>query len=276
MGVVSGILYGSRTSAPGGDAGDANAWDLASITDTPAGVAVGDYGVLNDRVYQYTSLTVDAGAGGGSQLLWIPPDVAAWTSPTVSAFLVGDEDATARGNQGWTDSTSGTASITGDVSGTGWTRLDATTNNAVAALQTLSAAVASGTKVYIRTLATGQSESGASVGWFCADGTNALRLYDADDGLAFRGNSATVINPSPVRDDGIKLADAPSGALWETIDEGRTVWAQAYRNGAAYHGTQRTNGTSTANRLEFRAFRFSGSTRIPTLDLKNLIVVTGT
>ncbi|MGA0311705.1 MAG: hypothetical protein ACO3N4_01435 [Ilumatobacteraceae bacterium] len=275
MGLFPGLLFGAPP-APPATAGDANAWDLASIVDVPTGVTVGDYGVLDDRVYEYASLTVDAGAGGGTQLLWVPPDVAAWTSPTVYAYLNGDEDATARANQGWTDSTSGTASITGDVSGTGWTRLQAETSSAVAAIQTLSSAVASGAKVYVRTLATGQSESGASVGWFCADGSKAMRLYDADDGLAFRANSATVINPSTVRDGGIKLADAPSGALWETVDEGQTVWAQAYRDGAAYHGTQRSNGTSTANRLEFRAFRFTGSTRIPTLDVKNLIVVTGT
>lgn len=257
-----------------GDIGDANAWTLTAITDTPSGVAAGDFGELNGRTYRYASISVDAGAGGGTQNIWIPSDVYEWTSLSVVAYLTGDEDATARGNQGWTDSTTGTGSVTGDVSGSGFTRLAAPANNDVGAIQTLVSGVTAGMKVYVRTVATGQSESQASVGWFMADGSNALRLYDADDALAFRSNSSTVINPTPVRDGGYKLADAAS-ALWETVDEGRTVYATAYRDGAAYHGTQRTNGTSTANRLEFRAFRFLASVREPQLDLSQVVVITG-
>lgn len=280
MGVVSGILFGSTTTAPSGaDAGDANAWDLTSIVDVPTGVAVGDYGVLDDRVYQYTSLTVDAGAGGGTLLAWVPPDVAAWTSPTVYGYLTGDEDATARGNQGWNTRTSGTASATGDNAGSGYTRLSAAAGTSFVVIETLVGGVSAASKVYARgevLCSPSGTSANSQIGVIVGDGTNTSRAYQrgASQSFALVNNGGSILSSGALKSAGSVLSSV-TPALVEYTDEGRTVLASLHRDGARYHADKRTGGTSGANYAGFTTTNTSAPGE-SWLDLRRVLVIGGT
>lgn len=281
MGLFPGILFGSAPAPPSADLGDANAWDLTSIVYVPTGVAVGDLGVLNDRVYQYATLTVDAGAGGGFQTLWVPPDVSAWTSPTVYAYLDGDEDATARGNQGWTDSITGSASITGDVGGTGYTRLQAETGSNNATINTLSTLVAAGSKVYVRAEMVCTPSPGTfvntQIGIIIADGTNIVRAYQRGPTQAFAlvNNGGSILSSGALASSGSPLPTSTPPALIECTDEGRTVLTSLHRDGERYHADKRTGGTSGANFSGFTTVSTSAS-GISWLDIRRAVIIAGT
>jgi len=279
MGLFPGLLFGAPP-APPATAGDANAWDLASIVDVPTGVTVGDYGVLDDRVYEYASLTVDAGAGGGTQLLWVPPDVAAWTSPTVYAYLNGDEDATARGDQGWTDSITGSASITGDNAGSGYTRLQAEIGTNNATINTLETLVAAGSRVYVRAEMVSTPTPGTfvntQIGIIIADGTNILRAYQRGPTQSFAlvNNGGSILSAGALASAGSPLPTSTPPALGGCTDGGRTVLASLHRDGAQYHADKRTGGTSGANFSGFTVVSTSAS-GISWLDIRRVVIIAG-
>lgn len=263
----------------GTDIGDANAWTLTSIVDAPTGVAVGDYGVLADRVYERASLTVDAGAGGGTLALWVPPDVAAWTSPTVYAYLDGDEDAVARGNRGWNTRTSGTASATGDNAGSGYTRLSAAAGSNFVVIETLVSALAAGSKVYVRAEVIASPSGTATqsqVGALVFDGTNALRAYQRGTLQSFGlvANTGTGLASDALFSGGSVLSGV-SPELLEITDEGSTVLASVHRGGELYHAAKRTGGTTTANYVGW-----TSTTAIAPgeawIDLRRAVIIAGT
>jgi hypothetical protein len=128
----------------------------------PSGVGAvraGDYGVYTPVsgtpiVYRYApAVTVAAGAGGGTQAQWLPPEVYAGTV-TIGAYLTGTENVTDNvvlNAQGWPTISRTNGSIT---SQTTRVRLATSGNNGLVSISALTAdnVITPSTKVYMRFL----------------------------------------------------------------------------------------------------------------------------
>jgi hypothetical protein len=101
MGVVSGILYGGRTSAPAGDTGDANVWTGTGATHyakIESGLALASAGDVIDTGDGNLYRAID----DGGTLRAVRPEVYEGTSPTLQNRIDGDEaDFAALQANGW-------------------------------------------------------------------------------------------------------------------------------------------------------------------------------
>lgn len=230
--------------------------------------------IENGRTYRSKALT---GPDAISQKVWIPRDISETTLSLV-AFLNGDEaDAPARLAHGFTDAITGGATITGDVSSTGYTRLSSPdTGSQNAQLITLSGAVTSTTKVYTRfriKASTGGTASTAFIGTYWADGTNIAypRQGGNTQSYGYQNSSNVLLSQGALRSAGSVLLSTDT---WiEIYDDGRTVQTSIYRDGILYHADKRSSVTSASNAFAFLVGTISSGAAI-FADIKDAIVIT--
>jgi hypothetical protein len=238
----------------------------------PSGIGAvqdGDYGTYTPAggapvVVRYkAACTVAVAAGGGTRAAWISPDAYAAATPTIQGYLLGSEDPTARGLQGWTDvlSAAGTRSITGNEGGSGETLLLAEFSGGSIASAQLAcgvSAIVAGTKVWwgavLRGDTTGTSESAVR---FAGDGTNFNWLQQQNVGGTVR-----LTNSAGTTIDGSQIPGG-TGTAWPGVsstadvvfgsDTGSAAVSRVSRNGAAYTAGRRPAATSVQN----NALRFA-------------------
>ena len=259
----------------------------------PSGIGAvqeGDFGTYTPTggqpilVRYKAATTVAAGAGGGTQAQWLPPEVYAGT-PEIQAYLVGDEAVatdTTLNAQGWDTVARTSGTIT---SQTTRVRLATTGTSARASIQTLSSGVTSTTRVYVRflyraaigngttTTATGVyfGEYGDGVGgaglrpvYYSSVGANTF--FWSGSGVANTGISATS-QPTPPNLTG-------TDELCELYLDISTGISTLVRNGVASAASLRSSSVSVADRLAIAAFSGSAATQTATIDLSRVMVAT--
>lgn len=244
----------------------------------PNGVNVGDILQVTDTgmTYVWSVLDIDANAGGGTMGVWLPPDVALWSSPVVRAYLTGDENPTQRSNKGWLDGINGTGTVTGDFSGSGYTRFNTAGFQDAGGIYTADGEIGATSKVYVRAKLRGSTGglNSSAAGFFITDGTNVVRFYAVGPtGFGFRENTIRLFSPTNAnepRSGGTVISTTP--VIAEVIDEGRTVYSRASIDHVDCHATRRVKGTSGLNRVDFRAYS-DNSSNFPYLDVADVLVV---
>jgi hypothetical protein len=265
-------------------------WQLADLNTVDPAVAVGDYGILNNRTYVYHNFIAASTPDSISRSIWIPPDISS-ASPVLRAYLLGTEDSAARTAQGWTTvQTHGT--VTGDSGGSGYTEFTTSSGNGIASIDTLINLVASGTRIYSRAEMRATPAHDAATGFEVGDGT--LALYAEQYGtvgvqFAFTDGLNNLQNVTGILGGGgsaggtylPSLISSPS--LIEVIDNGRSsttlAGARIFRDGNVYHAHKRSNSTSsmglpTSNRVRFVSRRTTSGNGI--LQIRNAYVITVT
>jgi len=162
LGYRPGVL--SAAAGGGGGAG-ATPYTLTSITDIPPGAVDGEAGEFNGRIYVLTTLSMRAGAGGGTRKMWLPSEITGGTLEGL-AYLVGDEDVTndvALNAQGWPSvtRTGGTITTSSDR-----VRLDTGgVGNAYVEIAALTSGIDASSRFYLRWMyraTTGNQVTGAA------------------------------------------------------------------------------------------------------------------
>ena len=228
------------TSVPTGGGGGAGAtpYTLTSITDIPSGAVDGEAGELNGRIYVLATVTIAAGAGGGTMRMWLPPEVEAG-SPEVIGWFDGDEDAatlTAQGN-----SALGTIATTG-------TEIEFLSTGASSSRFLQSTSVATSDRFYFRGLYRGSKTGGGSIFQFVylleGGANDFISVGSASTGVGFltSGFSSVGTLRTPVTN---VPASADPPLLVETVHHGMDVFTETYGDGqllASYRGDLQTAG----------------------------------
>lgn len=122
--------YSSPSWTEISSAGDEVIWNLTDVDVIPVGAEEGNYGIYNSKVFRLKNVTINAAAGGGTQMIWLPPEVYSG-SPEVYSYIVGTETLPALpGNiQGWSLAVSNGSGNTGTLTtNSGELRLQAVVN----------------------------------------------------------------------------------------------------------------------------------------------------
>ena len=257
----------------------------------PSGVGAvraGDYGVYTPAggtpiVYRYApTVTVAAGAGGGTQAQWLPPEVYAGTV-TIEAYLVGTEVVTndiALNAQGWPTVVRTNGTIT---SQTTRVRLATTGTSGRASISALTSGVTASTRVYVRWLyrvATGNqtldNATTATLRFF--DQANALFLAmplsaDVAKGVFFWTGSGTISSGTQQASQSALPNLSGTDVLMEAYLDTSTNISTVLRDGVEVTASTRISN-ATADSLIFWAA--SGSTALQTasMDLSRVVVAT--
>lgn len=208
----------------------------------PNPIAIGAIAVVawvdGVRGYVYADITVDAGAGGGTMPVWVPPEVAAG-SPLVLGFFVGDEDAatlTAQGN-----AAIGTVATTGS-------EIELLSSGASTSRLLQSTSVATADRYYFRGLYRGD-RSGAlpliATVYLSENAANDLvYIGSRATGLGFLTNG--LVSVGTLRTPVTNIPDSTSTPVHaECVHNGMDVSTELYADGAllaSYRGDLQTSG----------------------------------
>ncbi len=259
----------------------------------PSGIGAvqeGDYGVFTPAgvpiVVRYKAATpVAGGVSGGAQAQWLPPEVYAG-SPTIQAYLVGDEvvsNDVALNAQGWPTVTRTVGTIT---SQTTRVRLATTGASADVGFRTLTSGVTTTTKVYARALTRMQVGSGTGLSTaFCVLGatnngsTGVIPAYISQNsakGTFFWSGSVDtstgVDKASQAAVAGLSGGDDLIELIINTAGGVRTC--EMYRNGILVSTTDQVV-SAVADRCIYQVGSFStATTSLATMDLSRVMVAT--
>lgn len=209
--------------------------------------------IPSGRTYRHISLV---GPDAVTVRQWIWAGVSS-SVDTFAAYLVGTEaDAAARLAHGFSQVVGIGCTITGDVAGSGYTRLASPAGGTQSVqLTTLASAIASDTKIYvklrIKASTAGSSGSGSIVGMYLADGSRIAypRQQGASQAFAFHNQSNSILSSGALRSGGATL---PASDTWlELVDDGQTVSAAIWRDGVVYHVEKRSSVSSGSNLFGF-------------------------
>jgi hypothetical protein len=260
--------------------GRAVVWTSSSVVDInttdPSGIGItlpGDAlrltlatGARAFRLRRFTT----AGGDIANADAWVPAEWLESGTVRLASYLVGTESS--RGSAGLTDATSGGSAITGNISGSGYTRL-AAGGAGSASMQVTGLSLASGQQIYIRAQMRGTAVGGtATAGLFSGDGTNVTQPIMNNSGVfQFSTIAGAGLNSTTLRSGGSVLPNTSTdGELIEMLDEGRTVLASLFRSGALYH-TAKRNQIALASSFSGLSAANSG-----VLDVRYLVVITRT
>jgi hypothetical protein len=258
-------------------------WTSTNIADIdnpdPSGIGVtkpGDYLRLvlasGNRLFRLKRFTT-AGGDVKNVDVWVPADWLESGTVKLWSYLVGNE--ANRIGSGFTDTIAGggSPSITGDVSGSGYTRLQSGSGGSSAQLVSTSLSLGVGQQIYMRAQMRGAAAgANAAAGPYSGDGTNVsyAQMYNST-AFQFHEISGADLNTTTLRSGGSILPNtSATGDFIEMLDEGRTVLASIYRSGALYHTAKRNQATLGGGATAFAAA--SGGV----LDVRYVVVITRT
>jgi hypothetical protein len=258
-------------------------WTSTNIADIdnpdPSGIGVtkpGDYLRLvlasGNRLFRLKRFTT-AGGDVKNVDVWVPADWLESGTVKLWSYLVGNE--ANRIGSGFTDTIAGggSPSITGNVSGSGYTRLQSGSGGSSAQLVSTGLALGVGQQIYMRAQMRGAaSGANAACGPYSADGTNVsyAQMYSSSV-FQFHTIAGGNLNSTTLRSGGSVLPNtSATGDFIEMLDEGRTVLASIYRSGALYHTAKRNQATLGSSVTAFAAA--SGGV----LDVRYVVVITRT
>jgi hypothetical protein len=254
--------------------------NIADINNTdPSGIGVtkpGDYLRLvlasGNRLFRLKRFTT-AGGDVKNVDVWVPADWLESGTVKLWSYLVGNE--ANRIGSGFTDTIAGGGgpSITGDISGSGYTRLQSGSGGSSAQLVSTSLSLGVNQQIYMRAQMRGTaSGANAACGPYSADGTNVsyAQMYSSSV-FQFHTIAGGNLNSTTLRSNGSVLPNtSATGDFIEMLDEGRTVLSSIYRSGALYHTAKRNQATLGSSVTAFAAA--SGGV----LDVRYAVVITRT
>jgi hypothetical protein len=224
------------------------------------------------------AVTVDASAGGGTRAMWLHATAYAGT-PLIKGWLIGTEaNAAARLAQGFTDVTANGGTLTET---SGYMRVAGSGSAVSAFTQTLTSGVSASTKYYYSYEYRGEAGAGSGLRWFASRVSDGARTsFFASTAGAAPGfsvaNNGSIALPSARRD---ASPAAPPGLSSDPdridiLDEGRTVLATAWRNGAIYHAVRRDNQSLGSTGALFGIASAGGAVGTLTADFRYVTIMT--
>ena len=267
------LLWTSTTAAPPRDGTWYSAGGVTVESDEGASVAYRDL-----PLRWAGAVTVHASAGGGTRAMWLHATAYAGT-PTIRGWLIGTEaNAAARLTQGFTDVTANGGALTET---SGYMRAAGSGGAVSAFTQTLTSGVSASTKYYYSYEYRGEAGAGSGFRWFASRVSDGARTSffassaGAAPGFAVFNNGAIALedarrDTSPAAPPG--LSSDPDRI--DILDEGQTVLATAWRNGAIYHVVKRNNQTLNSTAALFGIASAGGSVGTLTADFRYVTIMT--